>query len=88
MKFISTLVVYGNALMLFNPCRYGSSIAELAVPEIMQRTVDKLESLHSEGVHVRYKDSLLYHMALFVNIPAETFSINRMTLFVNIPGHI
>uniref|UniRef100_A0A0A0K6Q1 DUF7798 domain-containing protein n=1 Tax=Cucumis sativus TaxID=3659 RepID=A0A0A0K6Q1_CUCSA len=30
---------------------YGSSIAELAVPEIMQRTVDKLESLHSEGVH-------------------------------------
>ncbi|TYK06717.1 BAT2 domain-containing protein 1 [Cucumis melo var. makuwa] len=30
---------------------YGSSIAELAVPEIMQRTVDKLESLHSEGIH-------------------------------------
>ncbi|XP_022972342.1 uncharacterized protein LOC111470923 [Cucurbita maxima] len=30
---------------------FGSSITELAVPEIMQRTVDRLESLHSEGVH-------------------------------------
>ncbi|XP_038888847.1 uncharacterized protein LOC120078631 [Benincasa hispida] len=30
---------------------YGSSIVELAVPEIMQKTVDRLESLHSEGIH-------------------------------------
>ncbi|XP_022931612.1 uncharacterized protein LOC111437779 [Cucurbita moschata] len=30
---------------------FGSSVSELAVPEIMQRTVDRLESLHSDGVH-------------------------------------
>lgn len=39
-----------NNFLIF--CRFTSAVAGLPVNDIIQRTAGRLESLHSEGVHV------------------------------------
>lgn len=48
------LFLSGCDLYFFNAtyCRFASALGGLAANEIIQRTTDRLETIHSEGVHV------------------------------------
>ena len=47
-------------LVLLDLCRFTSALAGQAVNDIIQRTTGRLESLHSEGVHVLRYPGLCY----------------------------